>query len=179
MKELATPLEGLRLFELNVYRDARGFFLEHYREDQLREAGVREHFVQDNHSRSAPGVLRGLHFQAGPPQGKLVSVIRGRIFDVVVDLRRGSKSFGQWYGTELSGESPRLLWIPFGFAHGFCVLGDEEADVLYKVNAFYNPKTEGGVRWNDPDVAIRWPVERPLVSARDGALPLLKDLGPL
>ncbi|MGZ3660795.1 MAG: dTDP-4-dehydrorhamnose 3,5-epimerase family protein, partial [Bdellovibrionota bacterium] len=119
MTELPVPISGLRLFELKIYRDERGFFVERYREDKWPDLG---RLVQENHSRSAPRVLRGLHFQTNPAQGKLVSVIRGRIFDVAVDLRKGSKTFGQWYGTELSDQNGRVLWIPYGFAHGFCVL---------------------------------------------------------
>jgi dTDP-4-dehydrorhamnose 3,5-epimerase len=176
MTELPVPISGLRLFELKIYRDERGFFVERFREDKWPDLG---HLVQENHSRSAPRVLRGLHFQTDPAQGKLVSVIRGRIFDVAVDLRKGSKSFGQWYGTELSDQNCRVLWIPYGFAHGFCVLGNEDADVIYKVDGLYNPKTEGGVLWNDPDLRVEWPIENPILSPKDLVLPTLKGINPL
>jgi dTDP-4-dehydrorhamnose 3,5-epimerase len=131
--------------------------------------------VQDNHSLSKPGVLRGLHFQTQPSQGKLVGCSRGRIWDVAVDLRPHSQSYGKWYSAELSAENGRLLWIPSGFAHGFCVLGDEPADVQYKVDAFYNPKMEFGIRWDDPDLQIPWPIKNPIVSERDSALPSFAD----
>lgn len=176
MKELPVPLEGLRLFELKIHGDERGFFTERYREDQWPRLA---HFVQENHSRSAPGVLRGLHYQTDPAQGKLVSVTRGSVFDVAVDLRIGSPTFGKWYGTELSDRNGRVLWIPYGFAHGFCVTGTDTADFIYKVDGVYNPKTEGGVRWNDPAIGVEWPTRTPTLSARDVALPLLKDVAPL
>ncbi len=179
MKELSTNIPGLRLFELPIFRDERGFFMERYRVDRWNELGICESFVQDNHSRSIAGVLRGLHFQTAPQQGKLVAAVRGRIFDVAVDLRRGSPTFGKWYGTELSDENGRALWVPFGFAHGFCVLGNESADVVYKVNGFYNSQTEGGLRWNDPEVNISWPVKNPLLAPKDSALPALRELQPL
>ncbi len=180
MKEIETSISGLRLFELPIYRDERGFFIERFRADRWAEQfGFDENFVQDNHSRSIPRVVRGLHFQTNPAQGKLVSVTRGRIFDVAVDLRRGSSTYGRWYGAELNDSNGRCLWIPFGFAHGFCVLGDEIADVTYKINGVYNPKTEGGLRWDSPEVGIEWPVKDPLVSPKDAILPSLKDLSPL
>lgn len=179
MKELSTPLEGLRLLEYPVYRDDRGFFVERFRSDRFASLGIQEPLVQDNHSRSLPGVLRGLHFQTEPPQAKLVTVLRGAIFDVAVDLRRGSPTFGRWYGVELSAENGRALWVPYGFAHGLCVLGEECADVLYKVSGLYNPKTEGGIRWDDPDVAVKWPVASPILSPKDKVLPLLREIAPL
>ncbi len=173
MKELtAPPLAGLRLFELPSFKDERGFFKETWNVNRWESVfGFREKFVQDNHSRSIPRVLRGMHFQTDPAQGKLVSCARGRIFDVAVDLRADSPTRGQWYGTELSDENGRVLWIPFGFAHGFCVLGESEADVLYKVNGTYNAKTEGGLVWNCPKVAVAWPVKDPIVSPKDAVLP--------
>lgn len=180
MKELETTIPGLRLFELPIYRDERGFFVEKFREKRWAETfGFRENFVQDNHSRSIPRVLRGMHFQTDPAQGKLVSVTRGRIFDVAVDMRRGSPTFGKWFGTELNESNGRQLWIPFGFAHGFCVLGDEIADVVYKINGEYNPKSEAGLRWNSPEVGIEWPVKDPLLSHKDAILPSLSELKPL
>jgi dTDP-4-dehydrorhamnose 3,5-epimerase len=163
-------LSGVLTVELRQFVDERGFFVERYNESRFREAGLPASFCQDNHSRSAPGVIRGLHYQTGPPQGKLVGVIRGRIWDVVVDIRPTSATFGSHLSTELNDADGRLLWIPPGFAHGFCVLGDEAADVLYKVDQLYNRETEGGVRWNDPDLAIAWPVTNPTVSERDQSL---------
>lgn len=179
MTELPAGIPGLRLFELKVFGDERGFFVERWNEERLAAMGFHEKFVQDNHSRSGPGVLRGLHFQTDPKQGKFVSVLRGRVFDVAVDLRRGSPTFGKWFGTELSDTNGRVLWVPYGFAHGFCVLGDGLADVMYKVNGLYNPKTEGGLRWDDPDVGVAWPVTNPTLSARDAALPGLRSLSGL
>ena len=180
MKELPVPIEGLRLFELPVFKDERGFFTERWNEAKWAATfGFREKFVQDNHSRSVPRVLRGLHYQLDPPQGKLVSCPRGRVFDVAVDLRKGSKTFGRWFGTELSDENGRALWVPFGFAHGFCVLGEGQADVVYKVNGAWNPKTESGLIWNDPKVAIDWPVKDPLLSPKDAVLPGLDSITPL
>jgi dTDP-4-dehydrorhamnose 3,5-epimerase len=179
MKELNTGISGLKLLEPRVFRDDRGFFLETFRADKFEELGIPTSFPQDNHSRSAAGVLRGLHFQVDPPQGKLVSVARGRIFDVAVDLRRGSATFGKWFGTELNDTNKHMLWIPFGFAHGFCVLGEEPADVIYKTTGVYNAKTEGGVRWNDSEIGVKWPVNNPLVSARDNSLPSLREVQPL
>jgi dTDP-4-dehydrorhamnose 3,5-epimerase len=165
------PLAGVVLVELKVLGDARGFFVERFQLEAFEKAGLDIAFLQDNHSRSAPGVLRGLHYQADPPQGKLVGVTRGRIWDVAVDIRPESPTFGQSYAVELSDLNGRLLWVPAGFAHGFCVLGDEPADVLYKVDAYYNPSGEGGVSWCDPDLAIAWPLREPLVSERDRKLP--------
>jgi dTDP-4-dehydrorhamnose 3,5-epimerase len=176
LTELPVPLEGLRLFELKLYGDERGFFTERFREDKWPKLA---HFVQENHSRSAPRVLRGLHYQTNPTQGKLVSVVRGRIFDVAVDLRGGSPTFGKWYGTELSDMNARVLWVPYGFAHGFSVLGDQSADVIYKVDGLYNPATEGGVRWDDPAVGVEWPLHDPILSAKDLVLPTLGDIKPL
>jgi dTDP-4-dehydrorhamnose 3,5-epimerase len=160
-------LNGPILFSLPVHRDDRGFFVERYRAEQFEEYLPGKEFVQDNHSRSRPGVLRGLHYQRNPEQGKLVGAIRGRIWDVAVDIRAESLTFGKSFGTELSDENGRLLWIPAGFAHGFCVLGDEPADVLYKVDASYNAAGEGGIHWADPDLAISWPLLDPIVSQRD------------
>ncbi len=167
-----TPLEipGLVLIELKVFGDARGFFIERYQQEKFRENGLPDQFVQDNHSRSAPGVLRGLHFQNKPAQGKLVGVIRGKIWDVAVDVRPSSPTFGKHASVELTDINGRLLWIPPGFAHGFCVLGDEPADVLYKVDAVYNPAGEGGILWSDPDFRIDWPATNPTISARDQTL---------
>ena len=163
-----------------VHRDPRGFFLETYNEQTYASGGVHARFVQDNHSRSARGVLRGLHAQLNRPQGKLVRVVEGEIWDVAVDIRRGSATFGQWVGTALSAESFRQLWIPPDFAHGFCVLS-ESAQVEYKVTDFWDPDDEITIAWNDPGLAIEWPIESPLLSQpdRDGRpLAELHDLLP-
>jgi len=168
-----TPLglDGVLLVELKIWGDARGFFVERFQLAAFEALGLPTTFVQDNHSRSMPGVLRGLHYQDAPPQGKLVGVVRGRIWDVVVDIRPESPTFGQHAGIELSDMNGRLLWMPPRFAHGFFVLGDEPADILYKVDAPYNPATEAGLYWGDADLSIAWPSERPVVSGRDQRLP--------
>lgn len=170
MEVVCERIQGVLSVQLNVYGDDRGFFLERFSERVFREAGLPATFCQDNHSRSKPGVVRGLHYQTDPAQGKLVGVVRGRIWDVVVDIRPDSPTFGTYLSAELSGEGGRLLWIPPGLAHGFCVVGDEPADVLYKVDRPYNRETEGGILWSDPELNIKWPVERPTVSDRDRQL---------
>ncbi len=164
-----TPLEldGLVLVQLAVHGDRRGFFTERFHLDRFRQHGLPTAFVQDNHSRSAPGVIRGLHYQYAPPQGKLVGVTRGRIWDVAVDIRPSSPTLGRSVAAELSDMNGRLLWMPAGFAHGFCVLGDEPADVLYKVDAPYAADGEGEIRWNDESLGIEWPVDNPVASDRD------------
>lgn len=164
-------IPDLKLVELTRHGDNRGFFVERYQEAKFGELGLPTSFKQDNHSRSAPNVVRGLHYQFDKPQGKLVGAIRGRIWDVAVDVRAGSPTYGKWYGTELSDENARLLWVPAGFAHGFCVLGEEPADVLYKVTEMYNPEGERGIAWNDPDFAVAWPVKDAVVSGRDQQQP--------
>jgi dTDP-4-dehydrorhamnose 3,5-epimerase len=164
------PLSGLLLVELQIHRDDRGFFVERFQKDKFAAHQLPLSFLQDNHSRSAPGVLRGLHYQVNPAQGKLVGVVHGRIWDVALDIRPDSPTFSQWYACELSDANGRLLWIPAGFAHGFCVLGQEPADVVYKVDAAYNPKGESGIHWADPQLAIPWPVPAPVVSKRDDSL---------
>ena len=165
----------VQLIEPKVFPDGRGFFLETYKHADFVQAGIREHFTQDNYSRSEKGVLRGLHYQQDPHgQGKLVRCMRGRIFDVAVDMRKGSPSFGTWVGAELSEENNHQLYVPIGFAHGFQVLSDL-ADVLYKCTTEYYPAADRGVIWNDPDLAIRWPLADPLLSAKDRVLPLFKD----
>ena len=158
-----------------MFSDERGFFLESYQAARYRAAGITDDFVQDNHSRSSKGVLRGLHFQVRRPQAQIVTVIRGRVFDVAVDLRPTSATFGRWYGVELSDGGPRQLYMAPGFAHGFCVLSDF-ADLQYKVSSTYDHADEGGLLWSDPDVAITWPIASPLVSTRDAAYPRLRDL---
>jgi dTDP-4-dehydrorhamnose 3,5-epimerase len=170
VKISSLSLPGLLLIELQVHIDQRGFFIERYNEARFEQWGL-PRFCQDNHSRSVPGTLRGLHYQVRPAQGKLVGVIRGAIWDVVVDIRPGSPTYGQHLATELDDRDGRLLWIPAGFAHGFCVVGSESADVIYKVDAAYEPTTEGGIVWCDPDLAIPWPVSHPTVSDKDRNLP--------
>ena len=175
MKTTDFGSEGLLLVTRNVYGDERGFFVERFKRSEFEGSGIPSDFVQVNQSRSAPGVLRGLHYQHSPAQGKLVGVTRGKIWDVAVDLRKESPTFGRSYGVELSDLNGQLLWIPAGFAHGFCVIGDEPADVLYNTTAEYEPKTEGGIVWNDPDLAIEWPLSEPQLSARDLELPTFAD----
>jgi len=170
-----TGLSGLLLIEPRCFRDDRGFFLESFQADRYRDKGIADTFVQDNHSRSRQGVLRGLHFQIRHPQAQIVTVIQGRIFDVAVDLRSGSATFGQWYGVQLSDEGPRQIYMAPGFAHGFCVLS-ENADLHYKVSRLYDHGDEGGVIWSDRDIDIRWPTGNPIVSQRDSAYPSLRQL---
>jgi dTDP-4-dehydrorhamnose 3,5-epimerase len=170
-----TPLPGVLIIEPDVYKDARGFFLETFHERKYAEAGVLGPFVQDNHSHSARGTLRGLHTQLKRPQGKLIRVVEGEIYDVALDIRRGSPSFGRWIGVRISGEDFRQLWIPPGFAHGFCVMS-EVAHVEYKCTELYDPSDELTLAWNDPSVAIAWPVAQPVLSKRDAAAPPLAAL---
>ena len=166
-----TPLQGLLVLHSQGFKDDRGFFIERFQEEKFAHLGIQNRFLQDNHSRSLPGVLRGLHFQYDPPQAKLIGVLSGKIWDVAVDLRPHSPTFKKHFALELDGESGKLLFIPFGFAHGFVVLGDEPADVLYTVDAFYNPQTECGILWNDPELNLPWPITKPKLSARDLSLP--------
>ncbi|HYR44247.1 MAG TPA: dTDP-4-dehydrorhamnose 3,5-epimerase [Terriglobia bacterium] len=167
MKKIETILVGVMLLEPRVFGDDRGFFLESYNERNFAEIGIREHFVQDNHSYSARNVIRGLHYQVGKPQGKLVRVVTGEILDVALDLRRRSATFGKWQSFTLSGENKRILWIPSGFAHGFRVVS-ESAHVLYKATDFYAPEQERTVAWNDPQLKIDWQLEGdPIVSPKD------------
>jgi dTDP-4-dehydrorhamnose 3,5-epimerase len=170
MKLLDCPIEGLKEIELAVHGDARGFFVERFNAAKFAEAGLPTEYEQDNHSRSTPGILRGLHYQFAPAQGKLVGVTRGAVWDVAVDVRPDSPTYGQYHGVELTGENGKLFWMPPGFAHGFCVLGDEPADMLYKVTGLYNQAGEGGIRYDDPDFAIDWPIENPTISQRDEGL---------
>jgi dTDP-4-dehydrorhamnose 3,5-epimerase len=169
------PLPGLKLVKPRIFEDGRGFFAETYREDRYREAGIDARFVQDNQSRSRFGTLRGMHFQTTPGQAKLIRVVTGEIFDVAVDIRPDSATFGRWEAVRLDAQEHHQLYIPVGFAHGFCVLS-ETADVLYKVSSIYDPKTESGFRWDDADVAIRWPIEKPVVSPRDADAMSFADL---
>lgn len=168
MNVLETGIPGLLVLEPKVFGDARGFFMESFNARTFAElTGVKTDFVQDNHSRSGRGVLRGLHYQVQQPQGKLVRVAQGRVFDVAVDLRRSSPTFGKWYGVELSGENHRQFWVPAGFAHGFYVLS-ESADFLYKTTDYYAPQHERSLAWNDPTVSVQWPLQgEPLLSAKD------------
>lgn len=175
MNALPTTLPGVLLLELEVFDDARGWFCETYRRDRYAAVGVAAEFVQDNFSASVAGTLRGLHYQLGAPQGKLVHVTRGEVFDVAVDVRRGSPTFGRWFGAVLSAANHHQLWIPPGFAHGFAVLS-ERADFVYKCTAPYAPAHERAVRWNDPELAIEWPLRGPpRLSPRDAEAPLLRD----
>ncbi|MCQ9618242.1 dTDP-4-dehydrorhamnose 3,5-epimerase [Paenalcaligenes niemegkensis] len=175
MKVIQTALPGVLIIEANVFGDSRGFFTEVYHAERYREAGIELPFVQDNHSRSPRGVLRGLHFQRTRPQGKLVRVSRGLVYDVVVDINPQSATCGQYTAVELSDENHRQVWVPPGYAHGFCVLSDV-ADFQYKCTDFYFPEDEGGVLWNDPEIGIPWPVDNPLLSEKDKNNPLLQEL---
>ncbi len=169
-----TDLPGVFLVVPKIFRDDRGFFLESFNESSFAEAGLPIHFVQDNHSRSNIGVLRGLHYQLEHPQGKLVRVVRGKIFDVAADIRRGSPTFGRWVGNVLDDAEASALWIPPGFAHGFCALS-ESVDVTYKCTAFYAPNDERGVRWDDSLLKIKWPISAPILSEKDRAYPPLSE----
>jgi len=175
MKVSETELPGVLIVEPDRFGDARGFFQEIWHEGRYGEAGIPGPFVQDNMSLSAQGVLRGLHYQNPHAQGKLVYVLQGEAFDVAVDVRLGSPTFGKWTGVTLSGDTGRQFYIPPGFAHGFCVTG-ESALFAYKCTDFYNPETEGAIRWNDPAIGIDWPVSDPTVSGKDADAPLLADV---
>jgi dTDP-4-dehydrorhamnose 3,5-epimerase len=158
LKFIPTPLPDVLLLEPKIFQDERGFFLESYQKKNFSEAGIPFDFVQDNHSKSCQGVLRGLHYQIKQPQGKLVRVIAGEIFDVAVDIRRHSSTFGRWFGTYLSEENKQMLWVPIGFAHGFYVTSPE-AEVLYKATDYYAPQWERAILWNDPAINIQWPIQ--------------------
>lgn len=170
-----TSLPGVLLVTPKVHRDGRGFFIETYHEERYRAAGVDARFVQDNHSQSVQGTLRGLHAQLKRPQAKLVRCVEGSIWDVAVDIRVGSPTFGQWVGVELSAETGQQIYVPVGFAHGFAVLS-ERAQVEYKCSDVYVPDDQLGLRWNDPELKIEWPIAQPILSDKDKAAPLLKDL---
>lgn len=172
MNVVPTELPEVRIIQPRVFADDRGFFLETYNEKRYVDAGINVRFVQDNHSSSTQGVLRGLHYQVEHAQAKLVWVLDGRIFDVAVDVRIGSNTFGRWVGVQLDSTSKHQLFIPPGFAHGFCVLS-ETADVMYKCSDFYRPEDEAGVLYSDPEIGIEWPVTHPVLSAKDSALPPL------
>jgi len=174
-KALPTELDGLVVVEPDVFGDERGFLLETYSESKWRALGIDVDFVQDNHSRSSAGTLRGLHFQTTPGQAKLVRCVRGRIWDVAVDLRSDSSTYRRWEGYELDDEGHRQLYVPVGFAHGFCVLSDV-ADVAYKLSSLYDGSTESGIAWDDPDIAIDWPISEPRLSDRDRSAPRLSEV---
>ena len=178
-KITVTPcdIEGLYVIEPTVFKDERGYFVETYNQNDMKEAGLDMVFVQDNQSMSTRGVLRGLHFQKQFPQGKLVRVVRGKVFDVAVDLRSDSKTYGKWFGVELSAENMKQFYIPEGFAHGFLVLSDE-AEFCYKCTDFYHPGDEGGLAWNDPEIVVGWPLEEGvdlIISEKDQKWKGLKD----
>ncbi len=176
MKVIECAIPGPLIIEPKIFGDERGFFMESWNKAAFAEAGLDVDFVQDNHSRSARGVLRGLHYQNPFPQGKLVRVVRGRAYDVAVDIRRSSATFGRWIGVELSSRNHRQLWVPPGFAHGFLSLEDD-TEFLYKCTDFYRPDAEHSLKWNDPEIAITWPLEgeTPELSAKDSAGKLLAD----
>ena len=172
-----TALPGVMLITPKVHADERGYFMETWRSSQFRDAGINAKFVQENASQSHKGALRGIHYQVEQPQGKLVRVVSGEVFDVAVDLRKSSPTFGQWVGASLSADNKQQMWIPPGFGHGFLVLS-ESAEFEYKCTDYYAPEHERIVRWNDPDIGIDWPLaagEAPLLSAKDAAAPLLRD----
>ena len=177
MNKLSSSLPGIFVIEPAVFKDERGFFMETYQQRRYIEAGIESIFVQDNLSRSIRGTLRGLHYQLKHAQAKLIQVIEGTIFDVALDIRRGSPYFGQWTSVHLSDENKRQLFLPEGFAHGFCVLS-ESAQVVYKCTDYYAAEDEGGVLWSDPTLAIAWPISEPLLSAKDSQLPCLADIPP-
>ena len=174
MEVVKTPLGGVLLIKPKVWGDARGYFVETWQQERYAAAGIDLPFVQDNHSRSAYGILRGLHFQKTRPQGKLVHVSSGSVFDVAVDIRAGSPSFGQWYGVELTQDNQWQLWVPPGLAHGF-VVTSEYAHFHYKCTEYYCPQDEGAIRWNDPDLGVVWPVECPVLSQKDAVAPSWRE----
>lgn len=176
MRVARTTLPEVMIVEPRVFGDDRGFFMESWNARSFADAGISASFVQDNHSRSAQGVLRGLHYQLVRPQGKLVRVIRGRVFDVAVDVRRASNTFGKWIGVELSASNRKMLWVPPGFAHGFLSL-EEGTEFLYKCTDFYAPEHERSILWSDPDIGIDWPLsdQDPVLASKDSEAPLLRD----
>ncbi len=174
MKILNTDIDGLKVIKLDIYRDDRGFFIEKFKFSEFEKANLPTSFVQENHSRSFPRVIRGLHYQFDPPQGKLVSCPKGKVYDVAVDIRKDSKTLGKYFGIEL--DQSTLLWIPPGFAHGFCTVGEESADLVYKItDGEYNPKGEGGIIYNDLDLSINWKIDSPLISDKDRQLQSYKE----
>jgi dTDP-4-dehydrorhamnose 3,5-epimerase len=177
MNVIETDLPGALILEPRVFHDDRGYFLETWNQDAYASGGLPSTFVQDNFSFSKHGVLRGLHYQEPHPQGKLVWVVSGEVFDVAVDIRQGSPTFGRWTGVTLSAENARQLWIPEGFAHGFVVTGDH-ARFAYKCTDRYDREADGAIRWDDPSIGIEWPIARPILSEKDAAAPLLAEVGP-
>ena len=175
MKYSETELPGVILLEHPVYRDQRGFFAEYWRQESFLQMGINVSFVQDSISSSSKNVIRGLHYQFPREQAKLVTVLQGEIFDVAVDIRPSSPTFGRWTGMRLSAEKLQQLYIPVGFAHGFCALS-EQAVISYKMSDYYDPGSEQGIRWNDPDIGIQWPCTNPIISVRDAGFCLLKDM---
>ncbi len=174
MRFLPTSLPGVIVIEPDVFGDERGFFLETYRSEEFAAAGIDLPFVQDNHSGSVRGVLRGLHYQEPSPQGKLIRCISGAVFDVAVDIRKGSPHFGKWFAAELSSENKLQMWVPAGFAHGFCVTS-EWGEIVYKCTDVWRKENDRAIAWNDPEIGIEWPVAEPLLSAKDAAAPTLRD----
>jgi dTDP-4-dehydrorhamnose 3,5-epimerase len=170
-----TPFDGLKVVQLKIYHDNRGFFVERFNKKLFQDLGLPVDYFQDNHSLSAPNVIRGLHFQNNPSQAKLVGCLRGKILDVAVDIRKNSSTFGKYFSIELSAENGKLLFIPAGFAHGFAVLGTEPADVMYKVDNQFSKEGDGGIRFNDPDLKIDWQIANPIISDKDKNLPLFAD----
>jgi dTDP-4-dehydrorhamnose 3,5-epimerase len=175
-ERIETDLPGVLVLKPRVFRDARGFFAETYHAQKFADLGISVPFVQDNHSRSQRGTLRGLHYQVRRPQAKLCRVVHGEVFDVAVDIRHGSPTFGKWTGVVLSAEEMNQIFIPVGFAHGFAVLS-ESAEFLYKCSDFYDPSSEGGIAWNDPEIGIRWPLPEPLLSGKDSLNPPINQIG--
>jgi dTDP-4-dehydrorhamnose 3,5-epimerase len=179
-KRIETAFQEVAIIQPTVFEDERGFFLETFNRAELAEIGIKDEFVQDNISHSKKGVVRGLHYQAKKAQCKLVRVVKGRIFDVVLDIRKGSKTYGQYLGVELSSEDPSMLYVPIGFAHGFMALADN-TEVMYKVSDYYAPEYDTGIRWNDPELGIQWPMEKynisnATVSLKDALLPMLREI---
>ena len=175
MKVIKTPLEGLLLIEPRLFQDQRGWFYESYTRKKYAESGINVEFVQDNHSKSSRGVLRGLHYQVNRPQAKLVRVTQGEVFDVAVDIRPSSRTFGKWAGYHLSSKNWLQLYIPEGFAHGFCVLS-EMVEFMYKCSDYYSSPDERGIVWNDPDIGINWPIDDPVLSQKDSDYPTFREL---
>ena len=175
MEILSTEFTGLKVVQLKIYHDNRGFFVERFNKKLFQDLGLPVDYFQDNHSLSAPSVIRGLHFQNNPSQAKLVGCLRGKILDVAVDIRQDSSTFGKYFSIELSAENGKLLFIPAGFAHGFAVLGAEPADVMYKVDNQFSKEGDGGIRFNDPDLKIDWQIANPIISDKDKNLPLFAD----
>ncbi len=176
MKIIKTAIKDIIIITLDIYNDERGFFVEKFNKDKFAQLNLPTNFVQDNHSRSKPKVLRGLHYQTNPAQGKLVNCISGKIQDIIVDIRKDSPTYKKYISIELSEDDNKLIWIPAGFAHGFCVLGNKAADVIYKTDNLYNPDGEKGIIWNDPDLNIKWQIENPIISKKDLMLTRLKDI---